>query len=95
VLHEEMNKAQKKWNDKMGLKKPKQEDDDNISRDGIEEEGFTETKDNSGKATLPFTVTQEEDQLARSHRCLATRHLLDERTSTESSWLKVRDLAAC
>jgi hypothetical protein len=61
VLHEEMD-AQKKWNDEAGFKKPKQEQDDDISCDSMEEEeGFAETKNNSGKSELPFTVTQEED----------------------------------
>jgi hypothetical protein len=56
VLHEEM-KAQKKWNDELGLKKPKQEQDDDISCDSMEEEeGFAETKNNSGKSELPFMV---------------------------------------
>jgi hypothetical protein len=62
VLAEE-TMAQKKCNDDVGFKKPKQEQDDDISCDSMEEEGFAETKCNSGKSELPFAVTQEEEQL--------------------------------
>ena len=60
VLHEEMA-AQKQWNDEVGLKKPKQEDDCISCDSMLEEEGFAETKKNCGKSEVPFTVTQDED----------------------------------
>jgi hypothetical protein len=60
VLHEEMA-AQKQWNDEVGFKKPKQEDD-YISCDSmLGEEGFAETKKKCWKSAVPFTVTQDED----------------------------------
>jgi hypothetical protein len=57
-LYEQMDEQKK---DKLGRLKTNKEEDD-ISCDSAEE-GFAETKDNSGKSALPFTITQEDTQV--------------------------------
>jgi hypothetical protein len=77
VLHEEMA-AQKQWNDEVGLKKPKQEDD-YISCDSmLGEEGFAETKKTVGNQKC-LSPSLKMRTAARSYRWyLTTSHLLDE-----------------